>query len=131
MRNLRAILSGVGLLFIILTASGLYWKGRVAGVAAERSRILEALDRAATSRLEAKGAHQAAARLDVAVRQGGAASQSLAKLSSDLQKMENTDEPLDAQRSARLRDHDRELCQLAHDLGGCDRTQARDAGSRR
>lgn len=127
--NLKLILAGIGALSIITAAAGLYWKGRAAGVAAERPKVVEAQGQAATSRLEAEGARQTTARVDLVVRQGEAANQSLAKLSADLQKSENANEPLDAQRGARLRDHDRELCQLAGDLSGCERAQAGNAGA--
>ncbi len=126
--NFKLILAGASALAIFLAAAGLYWKGRAAGVAAERPKVMEAQGQAVTSRLEADGARQTTARVDLVVRQSEAANQSLTKLSADLQKSENANEPLDAQRSARLRDHDRELCQLAGDLAGCGGAKAGDAG---
>lgn len=126
--NLRLILTSAGVLAVLITAAGIYWKGRAAGVAAERPKVLEAQDRAATSELETNGARQTAARLDLVVRQREAANGALTKLTSDLLTSEKAHEPLDAQRSARLRDHDRELCKLASDLVGCVPAKAGNAG---
>ena len=118
--NLRLILSLIGVLSILTAAAGLYWKGRAAGVAAERPKVAAALDRAATAGLETEGARASAARVEVVVRQREAADQTLAKLTPDILKSESANVPLDSARLARLREHDGELCRIAQgDLVGC------------
>lgn len=116
----RAMLALIGALAILGAALGLYWKGRSAGVAAERPKVAAALESAAVSKLETEGARTSAARVEVIVRQREAAAESVAKLVPEILKSESADEALDPERSARLRRHDDELCRLANgDLIGC------------
>jgi hypothetical protein len=118
--NLRLVLTLAGVASIFLAGAGLYWKGRMAGVAAERPKVAAALDRAEVAGLEVEGARTSAARVDVVVRQTEAAAQTVAKLTPVILNSEAAHVPLDPERGARLRSHDRELCQLAHDdLAGC------------
>jgi hypothetical protein len=99
---------------------GLYWKGHLAGVAAERPKVVAALDRAAVAGLEVEGAKASAARVEVVVRQREAAAQTVAQLTPAILNSEAAHVPLDSERSSRLRSHDRGLCQLAGgDLTGC------------
>jgi hypothetical protein len=116
--NLRLALGGIVAALVLTGAMGLYWKGRMAGAAAERPKTAVALDRAATATLETEGARASAARVEVVVRQREAAAQSVARITPQILQSEAAHAPLDHDRLARLRDHDLELCKLA-DLVGC------------
>lgn len=104
---------------ILFVGLGIYWKGRVAGVAAERPKVAAALDRADVASLEVEGAKANAARVEVVVRQREAAAQTVAQIAPAIFNSEAAHVPLDPERSARLHGHDRGLCQLASDLVGC------------
>ncbi len=119
MLNLRLALVLAGVASILASGLGLYWKGRMAGVAAERPKVAAALDRADVANLEAEGAKASAARVEVVVRQREAAAQTVTQLAPAILNSEAAHVPLDPERSARLHSHDRELCQLASDLVGC------------
>lgn len=118
--TLRLWMASAAGVAILLGGASLYWKGRMAGAAAERPRTALALDRAATAELGMQGAHEGAARVEIVVRRRDAAAATLAHITPDIFKSEAAHAPLDADRRARLRGHDRELCQLADDgLSGC------------
>lgn len=118
--NLRLALTLIGVATILTAGLGLYWKGRLAGVAAERPKVAAALDQARVASLEVEGAKASAARVDVVVRQREAAAQTVAQLTPSILNSEAAHVALDPDRSTRLRDHDRGLCQLAGgDLSGC------------
>lgn len=119
MLNLRFAMVLAGIASILVTGLGLYWKGRLAGAAAERPKVAAVLDRAAAASLEVEGAKASAARVEVVVRQREAAAQSVALLAPAILNSEAAHVPLDPERSARLHAHDRGLCQLASDLVGC------------
>ena len=117
--KLRLTLALVGVVSIVIAGLGLYWQGRLAGVATQRPKVAAALDRAAVAGLEVEGAHASAARVEVVVRQREAAAQTIAQLAPTILNSEAANVPLDPERSARLHGHDRGLCQLASDLVGC------------
>ena len=119
MLKLRLALVLAGVASILAAGLGLYWKGREAGVAAERPKVAAALDRADVANLEAEGAKASAARVEVVVRQREAAAQTVAQLAPAILNSEAAHVPLDPERSARLHNHDRGLCELAGDLVGC------------
>lgn len=114
----RLAITGVVVALVLAMAMGLYWRGRMAGVAAERPKTAAALDRAATATLETEGARASAARVELVVRQREAAMQSVARITPEILQSEAAHAPLENDRLARLRRHDLELCQLA-DLAGC------------
>jgi hypothetical protein len=113
-------MGGVAIALVLMAAIGLYWKGRMAGVAAERPKTAAAQERAATASLETEGARASAARVEVVVRQREGAAQSVARITPEILQSEAAHAPLDHDRLTRLRNHDLELCQLArNDLAGC------------
>lgn len=119
MLNLRLVLVLAGIASILAAGLGLYWKGRMAGTAAERPKVAAALDRAEVASLEVEGARASAVRVEVVVRQREAAAQTVAQLAPAILNSEAANVPLDPERSARLHGHDHGLCQLASDLVGC------------
>jgi hypothetical protein len=117
--NLRWVLAWVGAASLIIAGCGLYLKGRAAGVAFERPKLIEAQDRLAVATLEVQGGRENARRVDLAVRQRSDAARSLARLNSEILTDEGAHAPLDTHRIERLRAHDQQLCKLAQDLQGC------------
>lgn len=125
--NLRLMLAALGIASLLAAGLGLYWKGRLEGSAAERPKVAAAVDQAAVARLEAAGARSSAARVAVVVRQREAAAETVTRITPEILNTESAHAPLDTDRGARLRRHDRELCELASDrLSGCAPT-SRDA----
>lgn len=113
---------GVVAAMIALTLAvmaGLYWKGRLEGVAAERPKIAAAKAQAQAAGLEAAGERASAARVDVVVRQQSAGWDVARDLAIKAAKSEDANVPLDPDRVLRLRDADGKLCQLAPELVGC------------
>lgn len=128
--NLRLMLAALGIASLLAAGAGLYWKGRLAGIAAERPKVAAAVDRAAVARLEAEGARDSAARVELVVRQRESAVETVTRITPEILNSESAHASLDADRGARLRRHDRELCELASDrLAGC-APASRDAGGR-
>lgn len=98
---------------------GLYWKGRLEGVAAERPKTAAAEARAKVAGLEALGERASAARVDVVVRQQSAGLDVARDLAIEASKSEDAHVPLAPDRVLRLRHADGELCRLAPELVGC------------
>jgi hypothetical protein len=96
----------------------IYLKGRSAGIAEERPRTEAAIDSAAARGVEAKGERQSAEKLAVIVRQQGEASAVLALAIEQARSAPDANEPLSADRAARLRAADLQLC-LDAKLRGC------------
>lgn len=96
-----------------------YWSGRRDGAARERPKTGAALAQAARAGLEAQGARDSLQRVEVVVRQREAAAQSVARVTHKALMSEDADAHLDAERAARLRAADRELCVAAPELVGC------------
>lgn len=119
MLNLRLALVLAAVASILATGLGLYWKGRAAGIASERPKVEATRDRATVAGLEVEGAKASAARVEVVVRQREAATQTVSQIAPAILNSEAAHVPLDAERSARLRNHDLGLCRLAEDLSGC------------
>lgn len=112
-----ATLAAAGVL--LAAALGLYWKGRLEGAARERPKVEAAIAQAAVAGLETEGERDNAHRVEVVVRQREAAARTVAQLTRDAITSEDAHAPLPADRAARLRAHDRELCLAAPDLAGC------------
>src|SRR5512143_2180104 len=104
---------------VLVMAAGLYWKGRHDDAVRERPKTEAALVQAKVAGLEAEGAQVSAQRVDVVVRQRDAVNAAVAQLLSKALKSEDANAPLDPNRTARLRDADRELCLTAPGLTGC------------
>ena len=104
---------------LIVIATGLYWKGRLEGAAAERPKVAEAQAQAAVSGLEARGERESVARVGAAARTRDAAHRSVIRVAEEATKSEDADVPLDSDRLSRLRAHDEQLCQAAPALAGC------------
>ncbi|MGA0604935.1 hypothetical protein ACO2Q0_02960 [Phenylobacterium sp. VNQ135] len=115
-RSIAGLTAG-GIVFA--AALGLYWKGRLEGAARERPKIEAAQAQAAVASLEAAGERESAQRVEVVVRQRDAASGSVARLTQDAMISEDAYAPLPADRAARLRNHDDELCRISPGLAGC------------
>lgn len=122
----RLVLIACAAATLLAAVAGLYWKGRHDGVAHERPKTDAALARAAVSGLETEGARQSVKLQAAAAKRRDAASDATAKLTVQALKSESAHAPLDADRAARLRDDDRELCLTAPELAGC--APDRDAG---
>jgi hypothetical protein len=103
----------------VMAATGLYWKGRHEGAARERPKIDAARAQAAVAGLETEGARASAQRVDLVIRQRDAATNAVAQLTAKALTSEDANAPLDADRAARLRRTDDELCVAAPDLAGC------------
>lgn len=114
--TVRLTLVLVAAAVVLLSAIGLYWKGRHHGAARERPKVEAALAEAATARLETEGAQAATQRVEVVVRQREAAARIAADLTTQAVQAEDAHDPLEADRAARLRAADRELCLAAPDL---------------
>lgn len=78
-----------------------------------------AVARAAVHAAEAEGQAGQIDRLDAAQRSGLALDRATHRSTQTARTADDAAQPLDPDRSARLRDHDRQLCRLAPDLGGC------------
>lgn len=104
---------------MLVAALGLYWKGRLEGAAIERPKTEAAQSAAAVATLETRGARATAAQIDVLVRTRDGAEKTVDTLTPAALKSEDAHVPLAPDRTARLQRADRELCQLAPDLGGC------------
>lgn len=108
---------------VVLTLLGAftvtYWAGRREGAARERPKTEAVAAQAAVARLETRGARDSLQRVEVVVRQREAAAQSVAKVTHEALMSEDAHAPLDAERAARLRAADRELCFAAPELVGC------------
>lgn len=104
---------------VLVIAAGLYWKGRHDDAVRERPKTEAALVQAKVAGLEAEGAQVSAQRVDVVVHQRDAANAAVAQLLPKALKSEDANAPLDPDRTARLRDADRELCLTAPGLTGC------------
>ncbi|MDO9609315.1 MAG: hypothetical protein Q7J26_12385 [Brevundimonas sp.] len=74
---------------------------------------------AAARRLEAEGAQTVLRRLDDFQQQQTAAERVTAAAVAQARNADDAEIPLDRRRADYLRGHDRELCRLAPDLGGC------------
>jgi hypothetical protein len=113
-------------LTILGVAAWLYASGRRDGAARARPRIEAARAQAAVASLEAQGARETVRRVEVVMRRKEAAAQIAAEATEEALKAEDAHAPLDDARAARLRAHDRQLCDAAPDLAGC--APDRDAG---
>lgn len=110
----------VAAVLTLLAASTVtYWWGRREGAARERPKTEAASAQAAVAGLEAQGARDSLQRVEVAVRRREAAAQSVAGVTNKVLMSEDAHAPLDAERAARLRAADRELCLAAPELAGC------------
>lgn len=78
-----------------------------------------AVAEAAARSAEAEGQAGQVARLDAAVQSAAALDRVTARSIQIARTADDASVPLPADRIARLRDHDRELCRLAPDLVGC------------
>jgi hypothetical protein len=104
----------------LLTAGSLiYVKGRSAGIAQERPRTEAALDNAAARDMEAKGERQSAEKLAVIVRRQSEGSAALGLAIEQARSAPDATEKLSADRAARLRAADAQLC-LGAQLRGCE-----------
>ena len=115
----RQMLSLAGALVLMTLALTLYWRGRSAGIAAERPKAVAAQERAKVAQLETDGARITAAQADQAYQRREAAHAVVARIIQQSQTSESAHAPLDHDRADRLGRADRELCELAHDLIGC------------
>lgn len=115
--RLMLILAAVGTL--LAAVAGLYWKGRLDGVARERPKTEAALEQAAVSGLETEGARDTVQRTAATVARRDAAGAVISQLTQEALKSETARAPLDPDRAARLRDADRQLCLTAPELAGC------------
>ncbi|WP_309091083.1 hypothetical protein [Phenylobacterium sp.] len=104
---------------LLVSALGLYWKGRMEGSARERPKVDAALARAAVAGLEARAERDSAHRVEVVVRRRDVAARTVTQLTQDAMTSEDAHAPLAADRASRLRDHDRQLCLAAPELAGC------------
>jgi hypothetical protein len=109
------VLAGV----IVAALVGIYWNGRLEGVARERSKVEVAERRAAIVSLETRGEIETSGRSAVAARRGEAAARSVTQAAMAAMKSEDADARLDLARVARLRAADDQLCGLAPELAGC------------
>lgn len=110
-------LGGVGAVLLLLSV--IYLSGRVRGSNVERDKTAAALAQAEVAAAEADLARQSAARVDVVVRRQADVSDLAHRYSLEAAKAEDANAALSTDRAARLRDADRELCQLAPALEGC------------
>lgn len=117
--SLRAWLSIGSLVAITLLVAGIYWKGRSQGVALERAKTAAAQAEVVTARLEADLARQTAARVEVVVRRQAQSAEVIRRYSIDAENAEDADALLSPERASRLRNAERELCELAATLDGC------------
>lgn len=115
----RTVLVVIATVCVLVLYSGLYWKGRSDEAARQRPRTEAALAQAAVAGLETQGARATVARVDEAALRRDAATSAVARLSAQLMQTEAAREPLDADRVARLRANDLELCRAAPELAGC------------
>lgn len=121
--TLRIWLSVAGVAVIAVLLAAVYGKGLSHGVNAERRKAEAAEMLAKTAMIETELARRAAARVDaVARRQAGSAELARAH-STEAQNAPDADEPLDDERAARLRNADRQLCELAPSIDGCASTR--------
>ena len=112
-------LAVAAVLTLLAAVTVIYWSGRRDGAARERPRTEAALAQAAVAGLETQGARDSLQRVEVVVRQREAAAQSVARVTNKALIAEDAHAPLDAERAARLRAADRELCLAAPELVGC------------
>lgn len=117
--TLRLALALGGAAAVLAAILGLYWKGRLEGAAAERPKVEAALGQAAAASLEAQGARESVARVDVVVRRRAAADETVASLAPAALQSEDAHAPLGPDRAARLLRADHELCRIVPDLDGC------------
>jgi predicted secreted protein len=119
----RSIMGWTAACVVLSAGLGLYWKGRAEGAAGERSKVVAARAQAAVAGLEAAGERLSAQRVDVVVRQREAADETVTQLTQDAMTSEDAHAPLPADRAARLRAHDDELCRIAPALGAAPQLQ--------
>jgi hypothetical protein len=115
----RLILMGAAAAIVLAAAAGLYWKGRHDDARVQRPKIEAAQAEAAVSGAEAKGAQEAAQRVELVIRQRDAAGAVVADLTPKALNAEDAHAPLDPARAARLRSADDQLCLAAPELAGC------------
>jgi hypothetical protein len=117
--TLRAWLSFGSVAVIAILVAAVYWKGRSHGVDVERRKTTVAQAQAETAKVEADLARRATARMDVFVRRQADGAEVARRYSMEALNVEDADKPLAVERAARLRDADRELCELSPNLDGC------------
>ena len=114
--RLRLALLAAGVAGLVLILAWAFTAGRRDAAPA----IEAATDQAVSSRLEAEGAAASAARLEAFHRQSLATLEALGAVQAAALQAEDADAPLDPDRTARLRAHDRQLCGAAG-FNGCAR----------
>lgn len=117
--TLRLWLAAGGIGLLMLLVSAIYLKGRVHGGDVERGKTTAALAQAERAAVEADLARQAAARIDAVVHRQAEGADVARRYSTEAVKAEDANAPLSPDRVVRLRNADRELCQLAPGLEGC------------
>lgn len=113
--TLLAALAGV----VLVAAGALYWKGRHDAAARVQPQLAAAVAAAKASALETTGARDSAQRTATAVGQREAATATVVKATAQAFTAEDAHAPLSSDRTARLRDADRQLCLTDGALAGC------------
>lgn len=114
--RLRLALLAAGVVGIAMILAIVFLAGRRDAAPA----IEAATDQAVSAQLEAEGAAASAARLEAYHRQSLATLEALGAVQAAALQAEDAHAPLDPDRTARLRAHDRQLCGAA-DFDGCPR----------
>lgn len=124
---LLALIAVVVVFSVVANGLGFRWDPfNVAERRAERaeSRAVAAEDNAAARTLESEGRADQLERVETVHRQIIEVQTVTAEAVAAARSAPDADTPLDPDRAARLRGHDRELCGLAPALGGCTATPA-------
>lgn len=117
-------LVGTAVILLTITGRGLGLRWDPFGLHQQRLEVAEARATQAEKdvearRIEAKGSAAQAVRLDTHHRQTLAVERATVVAVTQARSADDANEPLDPVRADRLHAHDRELCRLAPDLGGC------------
>ena len=123
---LAAGVAALALGFALLGGLGFRWdplnlqqKGLETARSQARDAVAVATAQADARRLETEGAAAQAVRVDHYQHRTTAVERATATAIAQARSADDADYPLEHRRADRLRGHDRELCRLAPDLGGC------------